>query len=125
MQKMKSFIKIFINIIIVFFLISCGNNTDNNKYSTNSKEESVSISGTYSGTDNVGMQSTISLYSNGSMIVNSSIGDGSPSYGRWSGSAGNLSLYVNDSYGGESFLGSAKVTTNGLSVNGGKFYGRK
>ena len=86
---------------------------------------SISIAGTYSGIDNVGMQSTISLYSSNSMVINSSIGDRSPSYGRWSGSVENLSLYVNDPYGGENFLGTSKVTTNGLSINGGKFYSRK
>lgn len=123
---MKNFIKLFLNITIVLFLIGCGNNSDSNKYnSNNSQEVSISIAGTYSGIDNVGMQSTISLYSSGSMVINSSIGDGSPSYGRWSGSVENLSLYVNDPYGGENFLGTSKVTTNGLSINGGKFYSRK
>ena len=123
---MKNFIKLFFSITIVLFFLGCGNNSDSNKYnSNNSQKESISIAGTYSGIDNVGMQSTISLYSSGSMVINSSIGDGSPSYGRWSGSVENLSLYVNDSYGGENFLGTAKVTTNGLSINGGKFYSRK
>ena len=123
---MEKFIKLYINITIVLFLIGCGNSSDGNKYnSNNSQEKSISIAGTYSGTDNVGMQSTISLYSNGSMVVNSSIGDGSPSYGRWSGSAGNVSLYINDPYGGEKLLGNAKATTNGLSINGGNFYSRQ
>lgn len=97
---------------------------------------SISIEGVYSGTDNVGMESTIMLRPGGRMIVQPSVGDGTPSRGRWSGTTDNLSLYIEtdqpfyDSYGqlrmgGDQLLGSAKITESGLQIIGGNFYSRQ
>ncbi|MDA9356749.1 hypothetical protein N8376_00090 [Flavobacteriaceae bacterium] len=88
-------------------------------------EVKVKIEGTFSGSDNLGMQSTITLYAGGTMTILNSIGSGAPSYGRWSGTASNISLYTSNDYGQESFLADAKVTSEGLRINGGKFYSRK
>ena len=96
----------------------------------------VEISGTYSGTDNVGMESAIILRSGGSMVLNSSIGDGTPSVGEWSGDAENISLYIKseepyyDNYGnlrmgGNQLLGRGRITQEGLQIIGGKFYQRQ
>ncbi|MBM3418889.1 MAG: hypothetical protein FJY17_08240 [Bacteroidetes bacterium] len=147
-------------IIILFFtfsaiMMSCGNGGQNTKTNSQSNEveektnsqfnevgkktteqPTVEISGTYSGTDNVGMESTIILRSGGSMVVQSSIGDGTPSVGRWSGDAENLSLYIEserpyyDNYGnlrmgGSQLLGRARITQEGLQIIGGNFYSRQ
>ena len=136
-------------ITILFFtsstiIMSCGNGGQNTKTNSQSNEveektieqPKVEISGTYSGTDNVGMESTIILRSGGSMVVQSSIGDGTPSVGRWSGDAENLSLYIEseepyyDNYGnlrmgGSQLLGRARITQEGLQIIGGKFYRRQ
>jgi len=136
-------------ITILFFtfstiIMSCGNGGQNTKTNSQSNEleektieqPKVEISGTYSGTDNVGMESTIILRSGGSMVVQSSIGDGTPSVGRWSGDAENLSLYIEseepyyDNYGnlrmgGSQLLGRARITQEGLQIIGGKFYSRQ
>jgi tetratricopeptide (TPR) repeat protein len=96
----------------------------------------IEIAGVYSGTDNVGMESTILLRIGGSMVVKSSIGDGTPSVGRWSGDAENLSLYIEsdepyyDNYGnlkmgGDQLLGRGRITKEGLQIIGGKFYRRQ
>lgn len=136
-------------ITILFFtfstiIMSCGNGGQNTKTNSQSNEleektieqPKVEISGTYSGTDNVGMESTIILRSGGSMVVQSSIGDGTPSVGRWSGDAENLSLYIEseepyyDNYGnlrmgGSQLLGRARITQEGLQIIGGNFYSRQ
>jgi hypothetical protein len=129
--------------------MSCGNGGQNTKSNSQSNEveektieppkiepPKVEISGTYSGTDNVGMESTILLRIGGSMVVKSSIGDGTPSVGRWSGDAENLSLYIEldepyyDNYGnlkmgGDQLLGRGRITQEGLQIIGGKFYRRQ
>jgi hypothetical protein len=139
---------------ILFFtfsaiIMSCGNGGQNTKSNSQSNEveektieppkiepPKVEISGTYSGTDNVGMESTILLRIGGSMVVISSIGDGTPSVGRWSGDAENLSLYIEsdepfyDNYGnlkmgGDQLLGRGRITQEGLQIIGGKFYRRQ
>jgi hypothetical protein len=139
---------------ILFFtfsaiIMSCGNGGQNTKSNSQSNEveektieppkiepPKVEISGTYSGTDNVGMESTILLRIGGSMVVKSSIGDGTPSVGRWSGDAENLSLYIEsdepyyDNYGnlkmgGDQLLGRGRITQEGLQIIGGKFYRRQ
>lgn len=100
------------------------------------EETTIIIEGVYSGTDNVGMESIIMLRPEGRLIVQSSVGDGTPSRGRWSGTSDNLSLYIEtdqpfyDSYGqlrmgGDQFLGNAKITKSGLQIIGGNFYNRQ
>ena len=70
------------------------------------------------------------------MIVQPSVGDGTPSQGRWSGTSDNLSLYIEtdqpyyDNYGnlrmgGDKLLGNAKITESGLQIIGGNFYSRQ
>jgi hypothetical protein len=145
-------------ILATFSLGSCGRNENSQGYSINlneahtttttngnnpnstSRESSESINieieGLYSGVDNVGMESTIILRSGGRMIVQSSLGDGAPSKGSWSGTAENLSLYIEtdqpyyDNYGnlrmgGDKLLGNAKITERGLQILGGNFYSRQ
>ncbi len=125
-------------ITILFFTISslimsCGNGEQNTKTNSQSNEveektieqPKVEISGTYSGTDNVGMVSTIILRSGGALIIQSSVGDGTPDYGNWTGTADNLSLYHKDVYGNDELIGKAEVTNDGLRIKGGKFYSRQ
>ena len=71
------------------------------------------------------MKSTIILRIGGTLIIQASVGDGTPDYGNWTGTADNLSLYHKDSYGKDELIGNAKVTENGLKIIGGKFYSRK
>ena len=132
-MKIKSII-----ITILFFsfsalIMSCGNDgqgTKNNSQSNGLEEKNiekpkVEIIGTYSGTDNVGMESTIILRSGGTLIIQASVGDGTPDYGNWSGTADNLSLNHKDSYGNDELIGRAEVTNEGLRIIGGKFYTRQ
>jgi len=123
---------------ILFFtfsaiIMSCGNGGQNTKTNSQSNEveektieqPKVEISGTYSGTDNVGMESTIILRSGGTLIIQASVGDGTPDYGNWTGTADNLSLYHKDVYGNDELIGKAEVTNDGLRIKGGKFYSRQ
>lgn len=125
-------------ITILFFtfstiIMSCGNGGQNTKTNSQSNEveektieqPKVEISGTYSGTDNVGMESTIILRSGGTLIIQASVGDGTPDYGNWTGTADNLSLYHKDVYGNDELIGRAEVTNDGLRIKGGKFYSRQ
>jgi len=88
-------------------------------------KKETQIAGTYSGTDNVGMESTIILSSGGTLIIQASVGDGTPDYGNWTGTAENLSLYHKDAFGNDELIGNAKVTDEGLKIIGGKFYTRQ
>jgi hypothetical protein len=125
-------------ITILFFsfsaiIMSCGNGGQNTKTNSQSNEveektiekPKVEISGTYSGTDNVGMESTIILRSGGTLIIQASVGDGTPDYGNWTGTADNLSLNHKDAYGNDELIGTAEVTNDGLRIKGGKFYSRQ
>lgn len=94
-------------------------------YKCTGKRPNAEISGTYSGTDNVGMESTIILRSGGTLIIQASVGDGTPDYGWWTGTADNLSLYHKDYMGNEELIGRAEVTEDGLKIIGGKFYNRQ
>jgi hypothetical protein len=71
------------------------------------------------------MESTIILRSGGTLIIQASIGDGTPDYGNWTGTADNLSLYHKDAFGNDELIGNAKVTDEGLRIIGGKFYARQ
>jgi len=104
--------------------------------SSSNQIDDINIEGVYSGTDNVGMESTIVLRSSGRMIVQPSVGDGTPSIGRWIGTSDDLSLYVETDQpfydkngqlrmGGDQLLGNAVVTKSGLQIIGGNFYSRK
>lgn len=85
----------------------------------------IEIAGTYSGIDNVGMESTIMLLRGGSLIIRASVGDGTPDYGSWSGTADNLSLYHKDEFGNDELIANARVTQEGLKIIGGNFYPRQ
>jgi ABC-type Fe3+-hydroxamate transport system substrate-binding protein len=124
--------------IIVFSACNSNSNKSNNTQSKSSNgsssiqeetreetREEAQIAGTYSGTDNVGMRSTIILRSGGSLIIQASVGDGTPDYGNWTGTADNLSLYHKDAFGNDELIGNAKVTDEGLRIVGGKFYSRQ
>ena len=102
-----------------------GTTTDEAAKIDETAKKETQITGTYSGTDNVGMESTIILRSGGTLIIQSSIGDGTPDYGNWTGTAENLSLYHKDSYGRDELIGNAKVTDLGLKIIGGKLYFRQ
>ena len=127
----------FIAFAMILILInSCGNKSNKNStseskisnesssYQEETKKE-AQIAGTYSGTDNVGMESTIILRSGGALIIQASVGDGTPDYGNWTGTADNLALYHKDAFGNNELIGNAKVTDEGLRIIGGKFYSRQ
>ncbi len=133
---MKNNSKIFktILLLIATLVISCGDNKKSNASNQSKESESATqveekveaeIAGVYSGTDNVGMESTIMLESSGSMTIQPSVGDGTPSYGRWSGNADDVTLYIKNEMGGDQVLGNAKITDDGLRIMGGKFYSRQ
>ena len=124
---------------VLFFLlivISCRNSPDKqvdlqtgtpdgitSEEKTTAKE--VEIAGVYTGTDNVGMESTIILQSGGTLIIKASVGDGTPDYGTWTGTADNLSLFHQDELGNDELIGNASVTESGLRIIGGQFYSRQ
>ena len=119
---------------VLFFACNSNSNKSNNTNSgsTNSNSptqqkqtKEIQLAGSYSGTDNVGMESTIILRSGGTLIIQASIGDGTPDYGNWTGTADNLSLYHKDAFGNDELIGNAKVTDEGLRIIGGKFYARQ
>jgi hypothetical protein len=119
---------------MVFIACNSNSNKSNSSNSGNSESNSstqreqtkdIKISGTFSGTDNVGMESTIILRSGGTLIIQASVGDGTPDYGNWTGTADNLSLYHKDALGNDELIGRAEVTNDGLRIKGGKFYSRQ
>ena len=127
--------------VTLILLTSCNYNnqkTQNNKTSDEvhdfnesksmaypTKLSNNKIAGLYSGTDNVGMESTLILKGGGHLITQSSIGDGGPAYGHWMGDAEDVTLYLNSEYGRDQMLGHAKITEGGLQIVGGNFYNRK
>ena len=131
----KHFALALISMSTIVFM-ACNSNS-NKSYNTQSKssdgssshqeetKKEAQIAGTYSGTDNVGMESTIILRSGGTLIIQASVGDGTPDYGNWTGTADNLSLYHKDAFGNDELIGNAKVTDEGLRIVGGKFYSRQ
>jgi hypothetical protein len=122
--------------MILILLNSCENKSSNNNLnesksssgnSSNYKEtkKDIEITGTYSGIDNVGMESKIILNSGGTLIIQASVGDGTPDYGNWTGTAENLYLYHKDDFGNDELIGNARITEEGLRIVGGKFYHRQ
>ncbi len=101
------------------------NKFDGLVYKCTGKRKEAEISGTYSGTDNVGMESTIIMRKDGTLIIQSSIGDGTPDYGWWTGTSDNLSLYHKDYMGNDELIANASITDDGLRISGGKFYSRQ
>lgn len=128
---LKSYLHFSMFCFAVFYFMGGSGSQKNSETSirtgVNKVEEvnKVEIAGVYSGTDNIGMESTIVLRSGGTLIIHASVGDGTPDYGRWTGSADNLSLYHKDVFGNDEFVGNAKVTKTGLRIKGGKFYSRQ
>jgi len=135
MKHLKSAIAIISYLTGLLLFNACSNNSsksnsfdsENSSGSSSNQEtkKETQIAGTYSGTDNVGMQSTIILRSGGTLIIQASVGDGTPDYGNWTGTAENLSLYHKDAFGNDELIGNAKVTDEGLRIIGGKFYSRQ
>lgn len=137
--KMKSIKTAKANAFALMFtllFVACNNNSEMSEPSNSSGIESsstpqqdesvkVEIPGIYSGADNVGMESTIILRSGGTLIIQASVGDGTPDYGNWTGTADNLSLYHKDAFGNDELIGRATVTNEGLRIIGGKFYSRQ
>ena len=122
MKNTKNYMAVTMLLIVTVLFTSCGNNS---KKDNSSGSNSAEIPGVYSGIYNVGMESTITLRSGGTLIIKASVGDGTPDYGNWTGTADNLSLYHKDSYGNDELIGNAKVTESGLKIIGGKFYSRQ
>ncbi|MBM3441759.1 MAG: hypothetical protein FJX89_03555 [Bacteroidetes bacterium] len=135
MKHLKSAIAIISYLTGLLLFNACSNNSsksnsfdsENSSGSSSNQEtkKETQIAGTYSGTDNVGMQSTIILRSGGTLIIQASVGDGTPDYGNWTGTAENLSLYHKDAFGNDELIGNAKVTDEGLRIIGGKFYSKQ
>ena len=136
MKNIKKQLVVALISMSTMVFIACNSNSNKSNNSNSGKSESNSssqqeqtketqISGTYSGTDNVGMESTIILRSGGTLIIQASVGDGTPDYGNWNGTADNLSLYHKDAFGNVELIGNAKVTEEGLQIIGGKFYARQ
>lgn len=119
---------------IVFSACNSNQNESNNTQSKSlngspslqeeTKKEAL-IAGTYSGIDNVGMESTIYLQNDGTLVIQSSVGDGTLDYGNWTGTAEKLFLYHKDDFGKRELIGKAKITNEGLRIKGGKFYKRQ
>ncbi len=133
-MKPKTIVFKTILLLTATAVISCGDNKKSNTSNQSNANENATqveekveaeIAGVYSGTDNVGMESTIMLESSGSLTIQPSVGDGTPSYGRWSGNADNVTLYIQNEMGGDQVLGNAKITDDGLRIMGGKFYSRQ
>jgi len=136
MKNIKKYFAVALFSMSTMVFIACNSNSNksNSSISGNSESNSssqqvqptdVEITGTYSGTDNVGMKSTIILHSGGTLIIQASVGDGTPDYGNWTGKSDNLSLYHKDAYGNDELIGRAEVTNDGLRIKGGKFYSRQ
>lgn len=136
MRNIKKYLAVALISMSTMAFIACNGNSNksNNSNTGNSESNSssqqvqpkeVEISGTYSGTDNVGMESTIILRSGGTLMIQASVGDGTPDYGNWTGTADNLSLYHKDALDNDELIGNAKVTEEGLRIIGGKFYSRQ
>jgi len=122
--------KTYAFLITAFFAVACSTNSNSDQeYSSDSEsateQEMVQVEGVYSGTDNVGMESTIVLRAGGSLAIQASVGDGTPSYGSWSGSADNVSLYQTDDFGNEQLIANARISSDGLQIIGGNFYARQ
>ena len=136
MKKIKKHFALALISMSTIVFMACNSNS-NKSYNTQSKssdgssshqeetKKEAQIAGTYSGTDNVGMESTIILRSGGTLIIQASVGDGTPDYGNWTGTADNLSLYHKDAFGNDELIGRAVVTNDGLRIKGGKFYSRQ
>ena len=132
-MKIKEYMSVFLYLI----LISCENNSSKDRDivvdkkleipTTNVEVKKVpEIAGIYSGSDNLGMITTIILKSNGMLIIQASVGDGQPTYSRWSGSYDDLSLFnPKDDFGREQLIGNAEVSERGLQIIGAKFYTRQ
>ena len=121
---MKKLTLAFLGTLLIFLVATnCVEPTTNTN--NQSSQQSIQITGKYSGTDNVGMQSTIIIRSGGTLIIESSIGDGSSTYGKWTGTADNISLYLKDDFGNDEFIADAEVTKDGLRIKGGNFYRRQ
>jgi hypothetical protein len=136
MKNIKKYFAVALISMSTMVFIACNSNSNKSNSSNSGNSESnsssqqiqpteVEITGTYSGTDNVGMKSTIILRSGGTLIIEASVGDGTPDYGNWTGTADNLSLYHKDAFGNDELIGNAKVTDEGLRIVGGKFYSRQ
>jgi hypothetical protein len=136
MKNIKKYFAVALISMSTMVFIACNSNSNKSNSSNSGNSESnsssqqvqpteVEITGTYSGTDNVGMESTIILRSGGTLIIEASVGDGTPDYGNWNGTADNLSLYHKDAFGNDELIGRAEVTNDGLRIKGGKFYSRQ
>ena len=130
MKKMKKHFTLALISMASVGFVACNSNSQSessdgsSSYQDETKIE-AQIAGTYSGTDNVGMESSIILRSGGTLIIQASVGDGTPDYGNWTGTADNLSLYHKDAFGNDELIGNARVTDEGLRIIGGKFYRRQ
>ena len=130
-------IKEYRSVLLYLTLISCENNLSNDKVSVVDEKLELSttkvevkkepeIAGIYSGSDNLGMITTIILKPNGVLIIQASVGDGQPTYSRWSGNYDDLSLFnPKDDFGREQLIGNAEVSERGLQIIGAKFYTRQ
>jgi len=101
MKRMAKIISLFAFATFPILFNSCENIS--NKSSTSESKSSpetpsdqqeikkvTQIAGKFSGIYNVGMEPTIILRSGGSLIIHASVGDGTPDYGYWTGTAENL-----------------------------------
>lgn len=129
---MKIFPHILVFVLSNIVFISCGNKNANqntigqknviqNKSNKEEIKPHIDIAGVYTGRDNLDMESTIIIQDNGTLITQSSIGDGTPDVGTWVGTAENLKLYTST----HQLIASAEISTYGLKIKGGKFYTRK
>jgi hypothetical protein len=132
-MKIKEYMSVFLYLI----LISCENNSSKGRIIVVDKKlelpttkvevmKEPKIAGIYSGSDNLGMITTIILKPNGVLIIQASVGDGQPTYSRWSGNYDDLSLFnPKDDFGREQLIGNAEVSERGLQIIGAKFYTRQ
>ena len=117
-------------IVVSFLQIGCGNNSNKQKVDTETikpeEPKEAEISGEYSGLDNFEMPATFYLKSSGNLTYKSpSVNDGNPTYGRWTGTAKLITIYIDKDAGGELYIGDAKITEDGLQIIGAKFFSRQ
>ena len=114
----------------ILFTIGCGNNSNKQKVDTETIKLEVpkeaEISGEYSGRNKFKLPATFSLNSSGNLKYKAKgLNDGNPSYGRWTGTAKLITIYIDKDAGGELYIGDAKITEDGLQIIGGKFFSRQ
>jgi len=112
-------------VISVFILWLIGSESSSKKSSSTSSYQEVSFVGKYVGNNNYGLESIISVRSNGKYTM---ICRDMDSYidGQWKKeSSSRIAFYADNGFGGMDKTLSARISSTGLQVDGGNFFRRK